>query len=101
MLQNWRTVDSVSLWSISAPVYSTMWWVFVAFHILAWTIIVGGSLLMDLPEILGIKQIYYDVKKLSEPSLYKTRDLNRLLGHIRHPSYIGFTTVLWVTNFMR
>lgn len=56
---------------------------------------------MDLPEILGIKQIYYDIQGLGEPFLYKARSLSRLLSNIRHPSYVGFSLIFWITNLMR
>lgn len=56
---------------------------------------------MDLPEILGIKQIYYDIQGLNEPYLYKARSLNRLLSNIRHPSFVGFSLIFWITNLMR
>jgi len=100
LVQTWSSVDKWTLWSISAPVYSPVWWVLVVSHTLLWSIIAFGSLLMDLPEILGIKQIYYDVQGLSEPFAYKARSLSRLLTNIRHPSYVGFALIFWITNLM-
>lgn len=101
LVQSWASVEKWTLWSISAPVYSPVWWMLVVSHTLLWSIIAFGSLLMDLPEILGIKQIYYDVQGLSEPFAYKARSLSRLLTNIRHPSYVGFALIFWITNLMR
>lgn len=70
-------------------------------HSVLWMIIAFGSLLMDLPEIFGVKQIYYDVQGLNEPFSYKARSLGRLLSNIRHPSYVGFSLIFWITNLMR
>lgn len=56
---------------------------------------------MDLPEIFGIKQIYYDMQGLNEPFQYKARNLSHLLNSIRHPSYVGFSLIFWITNLMR
>lgn len=100
-MQNWMVVEKWTLWSVSAPVYSPIWWILVVTHSLLWSIIAFGSLMMDLPEILGIKQIYYDIQELNEPFAYKARSLSRLLSNIRHPSYVGFSLIFWITNLMR
>lgn len=56
---------------------------------------------MDFPELTGVKQVYYDFNKLLSPMKYKSQDLIRLYEHIRHPSFIGFTAILWLQNVMR
>lgn len=45
-------------------------------------------------------QVYYDITGLFTPLLYKSRNLGRLYGHIRHPSFLGLTIILWATNVM-
>ena len=55
---------------------------------------------MDLPEILGIKQVFYDMKRYAPPTAYKSTELNQLYQHIRHPSFICLTVVFWATNLM-
>jgi hypothetical protein len=101
LVQNWSLVGRWTLWSVSAPTYSPVWWILVTSHSILWMIIAFGSLLMDLPELLGVKQIYYDIQGLAEPFLYKARSLSRLLSNIRHPSYVGFSLIFWITNLMR
>lgn len=100
MAENWKIVEKWTLWNIACPNYSVTWWIFVLFHSLLWAIIIGGSLLMDLPEILGIKQVYYEILDLSPPHSYKSPSLNRLLSNIRHPSYTGFSLIFWSANLM-
>ena len=101
LVQSWTFVEKWTLWSFSAPDFSPIWWILTVTHTILWSIIAFGSLLMDLPEIFGIKQIYYDIQGLSEPFLYKARNLSRLLSSIRHPSYVGFSLIFWITNLMR
>lgn len=69
-------------------------------HGICWTIICFGSVLMDLPELLGVKQVYCESKGLPSPIQQKTAELRRLLGHIRHPSFLGISIVLWCVNIL-
>ncbi|KAG5682786.1 hypothetical protein PVAND_012117 [Polypedilum vanderplanki] len=100
MVERWTIANKWTLWSFTIKEYSPVWYIYVLSHAVLWLIIFGGSLLMDLPEILGIKQVYYNVKGLNDPSLYKAIQHNRLLASIRHPSYIGFSLLFWITNLM-
>lgn len=100
MLTQWQPIPSYVLWNIncdSAPI----WWTFLTLHAVAWLVIYGGSFIMDFPELTGVKQVYYDIKNLQTPSTYKSRELVRLYGHVRHPSFFGLSLILWVTNLMR
>lgn len=101
MVERWMTVNKWTIWSFAVKDYSPIWYICILTHSLFWLVIFGGTLLMDAPEILGIKQVYYEVKGLNDPSLYKAIPHNRLLAHIRHPSYIGFSLIFWLTNMMR
>lgn len=55
---------------------------------------------MDLGELLGIKQTYYDLHNYLEPIAYKSLELRNLYTHVRHPSFVGFTLILFATNVM-
>lgn len=55
---------------------------------------------MDPVELLGVKQTYYDLHNYSEPLAYKSLELRNLYSHVRHPSFVGFTLILFVTNVM-
>lgn len=101
LVEKWICVNKWTIWSFAIKDYSATWYIYILAHSTLWLIIFGGALLMDVPEILGMKQVYYDIRGLHDPSSYKTIPHNRLLTHIRHPSYIGFSLLFWLTNLMR
>lgn len=101
LVENWVGVNKWTIWSFAIKDYSPIWYVYVLAHSTLWLIIFGGTLLMDVPEVLGVKQVYYDIKGLYDPSYYKAIPHNRLLTHVRHPSFIGFSLLFWITNLMR
>lgn len=88
------------LWQVDVQRSSFLWWTHVALHSLAWAIIFGGTVLMDLAELLGVKQVVYDVQGFLGPMLYKSDELKRLFGHVRHPSFGGISLVLFAANTM-
>lgn len=88
------------LWQADVQDSEPLWWSYMVLHSVAWAVIVGGTVLMDLPELLGVKQVYYDTQRLLAPMLYKSDELKRLYGHVRHPSFVGLTLVLWSANTM-
>ncbi|EDV96970.1 nurim homolog [Drosophila grimshawi] len=100
LLQNWLPAQSIVLWQINVDESAPLWWTFVMTHILCWTIIYGGCFIMDLGELVGIKQAYYDMLNYSEPIAKKSLELRNLYAHVRHPSFVGFTLILFVTNVM-
>lgn len=57
LINNWVTASSIILWQVDVDANKWMWWTFVLLHAFAWMIICGGSMIMDLPEIVGIKQV--------------------------------------------
>lgn len=101
LVNNWKPISSLTVWSFDVEDYSILWYGLIGIHIFLWFNIYGGSLLMDLPELLGIKQTYYDIVGLAHPLKYKHPKLCQLLDEIRHPSFICITIILWLTNMMR
>lgn len=100
LIKNWESAQSFVLWQVNVTSSNVLWWTFVLIHGFAWVIVYGGSIIMDLPEIIGLKQAYYDVKEYAPPMAYKSFELRHLYSHVRHPSFIGLTTVFWVVNLM-
>ncbi|XP_061389413.1 nurim homolog [Musca vetustissima] len=100
LIKNWITASSIILWQVDVDTHKWIWWSFVLLHAFAWMIICGGSMIMDLPEIIGIKQAYYDMKSYAQPLAYKSFELRHLFAHVRHPSFVGLTVILWATNLM-
>lgn len=100
LIKNWYDANSIVLWQIDVTSSNVLWWTFMLIHGIAWMVIYGGSIIMDLPEILGLKQAYYDLKDYAPPMAYKSFELRHLYSHVRHPSFIGLTTILWAVNLM-
>lgn len=101
LLEKWQSTPSFILWNVNVESSQILWWTFVSIHAFAWAVIYGGSLIMDLPELIGVKQVYYDVSNLLPPLDYKSTQLVRFYGHVRHPSFVGLSVILWCTNLMR
>lgn len=100
-MNKWQSVPTVALWNINLKQNGALHWAYLGIHAISWIIIYGGSVIMDFPELTGVKQVYYDLNKLLSPIKYKSQDLIRLYEHVRHPSFIGFTAILWFQNVMR
>ena len=101
LVNNWRRTEAFHLWNVDIGSRPILWWAFTIPHVFAWTVIYGGSLMMDLPELLGCKQVYYDVNDLAPPLSYKTIELSEFYSRLRHPSFTGFLIIFWCTNCMR
>uniref|UniRef100_A0A6B2E9P1 Nuclear envelope membrane protein n=1 Tax=Phlebotomus kandelakii TaxID=1109342 RepID=A0A6B2E9P1_9DIPT len=100
LTHNWISAPGLIVWRLDMTKHDRLWWLFVLIHAFAWLVIYGGSLIMDLLEILGVKQIYHEVSHLAPPLLYKVTELRRLYGHVRHPSFICITVILWTVNIL-
>ncbi|XP_075162087.1 nurim homolog [Haematobia irritans] len=100
MIRNWVSSSSIIVWQFDVEESKWKWWSFTLLHALSWMIICGGSMIMDLPELVGIKQPYYDMKSYAQPLAYKSFELRHLFNHVRHPSFVGFSVILWFNNLM-
>lgn len=100
LIIHWKPLAGITVWEVDVFSSKTVYWTYNIVHGLCWAIICFGSILMDLPELLGVKQIYCEANGLPHPMLQKTAELRRLLGHIRHPSFLGLLIVLWAVNIM-
>lgn len=60
MMRNWRELPLTPVWlvgadnSASSKIVSVF---FAALHIVAWCVILAETLIMDLPELFGLKQV--------------------------------------------
>ncbi|KAH8369477.1 hypothetical protein KR009_012091 [Drosophila setifemur] len=100
LILNWLPAQSIVLWQVDVVESAPLWWAFVITHGVCWIVIFGGSLVMDLPELLGVKQAFYDFKAYGAPINYKSSELRNLYAHVRHPSFVGLSVILFVTNAM-
>uniref|UniRef100_A0A1L8D9D6 Nuclear envelope membrane protein n=2 Tax=Nyssomyia neivai TaxID=330878 RepID=A0A1L8D9D6_9DIPT len=100
LMKYWIAAPGLIIWRLDVAAQDRLWWLFVLIHAFAWIIIFGGSLIMDLIEIMGAKQVYHEAYNLAPPLLYKAIELRRLYSHVRHPSFICFTIILWTVNIL-
>lgn len=69
MIQKWERIPSFTLWNIDVESNQVVYWIYFSVHFLAWLIIYGGSIVMDLPELTGVKQVmnfYNDLKWIKD-----------------------------------
>lgn len=100
LIKNWRTVPAFNLWNIDVDNNTSIHYAFVILHIFAWSVICGGCVLYDLPELLGLSQVYNDINNCLPPIAYKSTELRRLICRVRHPSFLALTIILWAFNLM-
>lgn len=101
LIIHWRPLPGISLWEVDVFASRTVYWTYNLIHGLCWFTICFGSVLMDLPELLGVVHVYCGVKDIAvSPLQQKSVEYRRLLGHIRHPSFLCITVVLWCVNIM-
>ncbi|XP_054012214.1 nurim homolog [Hylaeus anthracinus] len=100
LINQWQIIPSIALWKFDTSTNDTLWYTFTVFHVLAWSTIYTGCLMMDISELAGIKQIYYKFSLLPSPMMTKSRELLRYYSHMRHPSFIGFLIILWIHPYM-
>lgn len=98
MMKFWQPVHSAPcLWSVRDAPWN-VWFPVLCFalHFLCWAIICSILLIFDYPELLGIKQVYYDLLGLGDPLAHKSPSAQRLFAHLRHPVCLELGVVLWL-----
>lgn len=100
LFNKWQTISSIALWNVNISFNNVLWFTFTASHVLAWSIIYSGCLMMDISELVGIKQVYYKFSFRPSPMLMKSKELLRYYSHMRHPSFTGFLIILWIYPHM-
>ncbi|XP_053665446.1 nurim homolog [Anopheles marshallii] len=101
LIKNWKSSPTqYMLWFFDVEENPTLWWLMVGTHVMCWIVVYGGSLMVDLPELLGYKQVYYDINDLAPTMSYKSRELQDYYKRYRHPSFVALSIVLWFTNGM-
>lgn len=57
MLEKWQTAPAITLWKFDIETEQLHYWVFSSVHFVAWFIIYGGVLMLDILELLGVKDV--------------------------------------------
>ncbi|XP_011297824.1 nurim homolog [Fopius arisanus] len=100
ILENWQVIPFFSLWHIDTSVNYKLWLVFSGFHFLAWFVIYSGCVMLDISELTGLKQVWYKISNRPCPMSTKSREYQRYLLHMRHPSFTAFLIILWIHPLM-
>lgn len=95
----WETTIHVILWDLDLN-YKPLLFIYIGIHAIAWTIIYVANVCTDFPELLGLKQAYYSLRNLPDPIQRKSYQLQKLMSHMRHPSFLGFLAVFWFFPLM-
>ncbi|XP_070703101.1 nurim isoform X1 [Pempheris klunzingeri] len=98
LMRCWQpVVGAPCLWSVRHAPWS-IWFPLLCFalHFLCWAIICSILMIFDYPELLGIKQVYYECLGLGDPLSQKSPRAQRLLSHLRHPVCLELGVVLWL-----
>ena len=53
----WMPIAGFAVWEINTNESFFLWLFFTLLHAVAWIVIYGAALTMDLPEMLGVKQV--------------------------------------------
>ena len=99
--KTWLPTPDVLLWNIDTTENSKIWLAVTSIHILGWFVIYSGCLMMDISELVGLKQVYYKFHGWPCPLSMKSKELRRYYAHMRHPSFTGFLMILWIYPYMR
>ncbi|XP_015123544.1 nurim homolog [Diachasma alloeum] len=100
IMTNWELISSISLWHIDTSASNKLWLIFSGFHLLAWFVIYSGCVMLDISELTGLKQVWYKMSNRPCPMSTKSREYQRYLLHMRHPSFTAFLIILWVHPLM-
>ncbi|XP_023151643.1 nurim [Amphiprion ocellaris] len=98
LMRYWQPVTGAPcLWSVHHAPWN-IWFPLLCFtlHFLCWAIICSILMMFDYPELLGIKQVYYECLGLGDPLSEESPAARRLLSHLRHPVCVELGVVLWL-----
>ncbi|KAM4630538.1 nurim [Polymixia lowei] len=98
LMRFWQPVTGAPcLWSVRDAPWN-IWFPLLCFtlHFLCWAIMCSILIIFDYPELLGIKQVYYECLGLGDPLSHKSPRAQRLFAHLRHPVCLELGVVLWL-----
>ncbi|CAH0547086.1 unnamed protein product [Brassicogethes aeneus] len=99
LIKNWIIIPEMMFWNLNMN-NNCFWWIYISIHFTAWIVIYVGNICTDITELLGVKQVIYSLSKKRDPNYMKSGDLLRLYSHMRHPSFLAFCLLLWITPQM-
>eukprot|EP00058_Branchiostoma_floridae_P023012 XP_002608502.1 hypothetical protein BRAFLDRAFT_126631 [Branchiostoma floridae] len=100
-IDNWKTVgESDPFWDFPVKTSQFLWLVFTLVHIFGWLSISGSAVILDYPEMMGVKQAYYYALGLDDPLNIKSESVRQFYSNNRLPIFTGVMMVLWLIPCM-
>ncbi|KAI8499567.1 hypothetical protein Bbelb_226180 [Branchiostoma belcheri] len=100
-IDNWKTVGgSDPFWDFPVKTSQFLWLVFTLVHIFGWLSISGSAVILDYPEMMGVKQAYYYALGLDDPLSIKSESVRQFYSNNRLPIFTGVMMVLWLIPCM-
>ncbi|KFM72683.1 Nurim-like protein, partial [Stegodyphus mimosarum] len=96
----WQPIPDWTVWEIVTSKHVLLWWFFSIVHGIAWMAIYSGCFIMDVTELLGVKQVYHHLKGWPKPMNLKSEGLRRFYSHMRHPSFSALAVILFIHPVM-
>ena len=93
----WSPVLPCCLWDISSPTVVTL---LFGLHCLSWYLVYASCLLLDLPDLLGLRDVYYGVSGFGDPRANVSPRLGDFMGRFRHGSFTGFLVIAFARPTM-
>ncbi|XP_050297793.1 nurim homolog [Anthonomus grandis grandis] len=94
IIKNWQPTLNLIIWNFDLS-YKPLWLLYISIHTGTWMIIYVANICTDIPELVGLKQVYYSLINQPDPMKRKSLQLQRLTSHMRHPSFLGFLLIFW------
>ena len=90
----WRPLGG-TVWAVSEPVMVELMY---GLYAAGWLLIFVSTFLINHFDLFGLRQVWLNMKsKAYRPLSFKTPGLYRV---VRHPLYLGWITVFWVSPIM-
>ena len=101
IMSRWDTLPGPAVWFIDTSERPLLWAFFFVLHVVCWVTVYGAALIMDFPELMGIKQVYYLCNlDADHPMLHKARTAQKFYKHMRHSGVLCIMIILWVHPIM-
>lgn len=90
----WRPIGGM-IWQINNPIVQSL---ITFFYVLSWLFVITSSFYLNHFDLFGLRQVYlhfqsqeYSPLEFTTPALYQ---------YLRHPIYLGWLIVFWLTPVM-
>lgn len=101
LFHSWKPMTGFTLWNFDIRHNWFLWLSYSILHVYVWVLIYVSNLLLDITELLGIKQVCFSNQNLPPPDSYKSQSFLRFRANMNHTSFLGFSLIFWIYPCMR